>query len=283
MPTLYAVVQVKGESLVLAGTWLDAFGRLGGFETVAGPPPLRSGENDCWIGTRVASRFGLRPGDAVRVRYREAARSYWVRGVVATGAAEDNQILAELESVQALAGTPGKANVILARVSGEPAEVEAILAKIAARFPGAAVNALRQVTESEFRVLERIRGALLGTTLVVLLVSGLCVLATMTAQAFERRPTIGTLKAMGATNGRLCALFLGEAATLALAAAGLGFAGGVTLARWLGGTLFTAAVDIRWATLPLCAGVTLGIAWAGTLLPLRLVRETQPAVILRGE
>ena len=38
-PYLYAVVEAKGESVVLAGTWLDQFARLGGFELKAGSPP----------------------------------------------------------------------------------------------------------------------------------------------------------------------------------------------------------------------------------------------------
>jgi ABC-type antimicrobial peptide transport system permease subunit len=55
------------------------------------------------------------------------------------------------------------------------------------------------------------------------------------------------------------------------------------LARWLGETLFAATVAVRWTTLPVVAAVAVVIALVGTLLPLRLVRQTQPAVILRGE
>src|SRR3989344_5453384 len=119
------------------------------------------------------------------------------------------------------------------------------------RFPAAAVNPLRQVTEAEFRVVERIRWVLLGTTLVVLVVTGLCVLATMTALAFERRQTIGTMKALGATNLRLSLLFLSEAAALALVASAAGFLGGLALARWVGATLFAPGGRLGWGTLPL--------------------------------
>jgi putative ABC transport system permease protein len=145
------------------------------------------------------------------------------------------------------------------------------------------VNLLRQVTESEFHVVGKIRWSLVGTTLAVLIVTALCVLSTMTALAFERRRTVGTLKALGATEARLAGLFLGEAALLAAVASGLGFLAGVALARWWGETLFAATVTLRWATLPLVIGVTLAVALLGTLFPLRLVRRTQPAVILRGE
>ena len=236
-----------------------------------------------WVGVGVAQRFELKPGDALRVRYRDNEQTFRLAGVLATGAAEDNQILADLSQVQALAGSPGKLNVILARAAGEATAVEKTVSDLAARFPAAAVNPLRQVTEAEFHVVQRIRWALLGTTLVVLVVTALCVLSTMTALAFERRRTVGTLKALGATEARLAGLFLGEAAVLAVVASGIGFFAGVALARWLGATLFAASITMRWATLPLVTVVTVAVALLGTLLPLRLVRRTQPAVILRGE
>lgn len=283
-PYLYAVVELEGESVVLAGTWLDQFNRLGAFEREAGTPPSMRGPGDVvWLGTRVARRFSLQPGDSVLLRYRDGFGKFRVAGILATGAAEDNQILAALDAVQALTAASGKLNAILVRAAGESAAIEQTAAELAGRFPGAAVSPLRQVTQSEYRVVDRIRWALLGTTLVVLVVTALCVLATMTALAFERRQTIGTLKALGATEERLAALFLGEAAALALLASGVGFLAGMWLTRWLGGTLFAAPVSLRWATLPLVAAVSVAVAVVGTLLPLRLVRQIQPAVILRGE
>jgi len=284
-PYLYAIGEVKGASVVLAGTWLDQFARLGGFQVDAGAAPVAS-ENShdrIWAGSVAARRLELEPGDRVVVRYAGSERAYQLEGIFSTGAAEDAQLLADLESVQALAATPDSLNVILARVAGDAPDIERKVAGLAARFPAAAVNPLRQVTQAEFQVVERIRWALAGVTLVVLVITSLCVLATMTAQAFERRQTVGTLKALGATEARLAALFLGEAMVLALLAAAVGFLAGMGLARWLGATLFAASVTLRWSALPLVLLVTLSVALAGALFPLRLVRQTQPAVILRGE
>ena len=284
VPYLYAVVELKGESVVLAGTWLDQFTGLGGFRLTAGDAPgSEAGRDKCWVGAAVAGRFELSPGETIALRYREAVYTCQVAGVVETGQAEDNQVLADLAAVQALAGAAGRLNVILARAGGDAAAIEQTVQEFSALFPQASVNPLRQVTESEFRVVQQIRGAVLGTTGVVLLITALCVLATMTALAFERRRTIGTLKALGASNARISWLFLSEAAVLALVATAAGFPAGVGLARWLGETLFAATVAVRWTTLPVVAAVAVTIALVGTLLPLRLVRQTQPAVILRGE
>ncbi len=284
VPYLYAVVELKDESVVLAGTWLDQFAGLGGFRLRAGDAPVsREDLSQCWVGAAVAGRFKLSPGETIALRYREAEYICQVAGVVETGQAEDNQVLADLAAVQALAGAAGRLNVILARAGGDAAAIEQTVQEFAALFQQASVNPLRQVTESEFRVVQQIRGAVLGTTGVVLLITALCVLATMTALAFERRRTIGTLKALGASNAHISWLFLSEAAVLALVATAAGFPAGVGLARWLGETLFAATVAVRWTTLPVVAAVAVAIALTGTLLPLRLVRQTQPAVILRGE
>jgi len=284
-PYLFAIGEVKGQTVVVAGTWLDQFARLGGYQVEAGAAPAADGESHgrLWAGAVAARRLELKPGDRVVVRYAGSERAFELVGILSTGAAGDTQLLADLDTVQSLAASPDSLNVILARVAGDAPDIERKVAGLAARFPNAAVNPLRQVTRAEFQVVERIRWALAGVTLVVLVITSLCVLATMTAQAFERRQTVGTLKALGATEARLAALFLGEAVAMALLAAGVGFFAGVVLARWLGATLFAASVTLRWSALPLVLLVTLGVALAGAFFPLRLVRQTQPAVILRGE
>ena len=122
VPYLYAVVELKGESVVLAGTWLDQFTGLGGFRLTAGDAPgSEAGSDKCWVGAAVAARFDLRPGESVTLRYREATYTCQVAGVVETGQAEDNQVLADLAAVQALAGAAGRLNVILARAGGDAA------------------------------------------------------------------------------------------------------------------------------------------------------------------
>lgn len=283
VPNLFAVVTLKGESLVLAGTWLDQFSQMGGFELLQGSAPDARDDDRCWAGVAVAQRFGLNAGDSVELAYRDATHTCVVAGVIETGQAEDTQILAALTRVQALVGSSEGLNVILARVRGEASEVERTVTVLSAALETGSVTPLRQITESEFRVVDRIRRVAMGTTLVVLVITTLCVLATLTSLAFERQKTIATLKAMGATNARISFIFLSEGVVLALLASALGFGVGLGLASWLGGALFAASVSVRWVILPWVVGVTLGIALIGTLFPMRLVRRTQPAVILRGE
>ena len=293
VPSFLMVVEVDGHSVVLNGTWLDQFTELGGFKLLGGRLPESRDDDGCWLGRNVAEQFGLDVNanandsygnsDAVQLAYRDSSFTCQVEGVLESGQAEDNQIFAALPTVERLSGVSGRLNVILARATGDAAAVENTVAEISVAAPSASVNALRQITESEFRVVERIRRAAAGTTLVVLVTIALCVWTTMTSLAFERQQTIGTLKALGASNLRVGLIFLAEAVVLAVLASVIGFATGQGLAVWLGGTLFSAGVNVRWVTLPWAAAVTVSIAVLGTIFPLRLTQRTQPAVILRGE
>ena len=287
VPALYAVVEMDGENVVLNGTWLGQFARQGGFEVLEGRAPASGGEAEdkagCWLGRSVAQRFSRRVGDAIEIQYRESSLACRIEGVIETGQAEDNQIIAALPVVEELTGSTGRLNVILARAAGDASAVGQAVEALAAAAPAASVTPLRQITESEFRVVNRIRRVAAGTTLVVLVITALCVLTTMTSLAFERQKTIGTMKALGASNLRISLIFLAEGVILALIATALGFLAGQALAVWLGGTMFSAGVSLRWITLPWAAAVTAAIAILGTLFPIRVAQRVEPAVILRGE
>src|SRR3989338_7674319 len=163
VPYLYAVVEARGESVVLAGTRLESFARPRGFAAEAGPPPARGPPGAAWVGASVARRFGLKPGDSLVIRYRDAFQALRVEGVLSTGAAEDNQVLAALATVGRLPARRGL-NTILARAEGDAAGIEQTAAALGARFPAAAVNPLRQVTGAEVRGGGGVRWGRLGGT-----------------------------------------------------------------------------------------------------------------------
>ncbi|MFQ5927522.1 MAG: ABC transporter permease, partial [Terriglobia bacterium] len=242
LPYLYAVTQVEGQSVVLAGMWLDrardlrAAAELRG-QWIADP----SDATHCLVGAALAARFELTPGSRLEVDYRGTRRQLQVAGVLRTGGQEESQILVNLPVAQALAGTPGKASVLLVRAEGGPEELAALARELSARFPALTVKPLREIAESEVRVLARIRGMLWATTAVILLLTALCVLATMTALAAERRREIGLIKALGGSGRKINQLFLAEAALGALAAGVVGASLGIGLSRWLGQQIFASA------------------------------------------
>ncbi|MBI3696171.1 MAG: ABC transporter permease [Acidobacteria bacterium] len=270
-PFLYAVQAVNGEPVVLAGVDFVRAEPLTSYWQVAGSRrPLAA---ECLTGERVAERFHLHPGSTLEV----AGQQRRVVGIVSTGGAEDSQVLIPIDE----AGLGNRASLIAVRVDG--ARVEQARAELARALPEAEVRVLRAVVESEAGVVLKIRGTLLGLTLLVLLIVMLCVMNNFGAIVYQRRKEIGILKAIGGSDRRIAALFAAEAAAVALAGSLGGFALGWLLARWLGWQIFHQPVETRWEVLPPVAGVTLLVALAAIVVPLRRVRRIEPAVILRGE
>jgi putative ABC transport system permease protein len=91
------------------------------------------------------------------------------------------------------------------------------------------------------------------------------------------------MKAMGATNASVSALFLTEHLMLALIGGAIGFIFGAGLARFLGESVFGAAASPRIVLLPIVLGLAALVALAGGLIPLRRAAHFDPAPILRGE
>lgn len=283
LPYLYAVAQFNGESVVLAGTYLHQASALRATAELEGEWPENSSDRrHCLVGASVAAHFQLGPGSRFAVDYRGVSRELEVAGIMRTGGPEDSQVLVPLPVVQELTHAPGRASALLVRAAGGPAELDALARELSRRFSIQA-KALREIAESEVRVLTRIRGMLWATTAVVLLLTAVCVLSTMMTLAIERRREIGLLKALGGSGRDVRRLFLAEAALLALPAGLLGAGLGLALSQWLGQAVFASAVSLRWVTLPAAVAVALAVAVAGTLAALQLAGRAEPAVILRGE
>jgi putative ABC transport system permease protein len=142
---------------------------------------------------------------------------------------------------------------------------------------------VRQVTEGEANVLGKTRSTLLWSAAFIVSIAALCVLATLMGWVFDRRRDFAIMKALGASD-RLIALFVaGEAMILGFAGALIGFAFGVGIAEMIGHVNFHASVSPRLSVLPSVLLGALLVTLVSTLLPLRLLRAIQPAMILRGE
>ena len=118
--------------------------------------------------------------------------------------------------------------------------------------------------------------------LLILVLTSLCVLATMAALAIERREDVGLMKALGGSISRVVGLFLAEVGVLGAAGGAIGCLAGMILTRWMGHRLFGATISMRWEIIPLTIALMIGVALAGAS-PLRMLGNVKPAVIFRGE
>lgn len=202
-------------------------------------------------------------------------------GTVRTGAGEDSRVYLAMPEFQAWTGLPP--TVIEIAASGTPDEVSALLHKLQQTLPSADVHAVRQVTEGEANVLGKTRSTLLSSAAFIVCTAALCVLATLMGWVFDRRRDFAIMKALGASDGLIAMFVAGEAAALACVGAVAGFAAGIGIAALIGRLNFNAPISPQFRVFPAVLIGALTVTLVATLLPLRLLRRIQPAMILRGE
>ena len=235
----------------------------------------------CEVGQRAVETLQLRTGDTVSLTNGSRHVSCHVQVLPSIGGAEDSQIFLELQATQTLLNQPGRISLIQLSVPGTPQQIQNYIASLR-RLPGAEVRPIRQFTEGEAKIYNRISGILSATVALVLVLTALCVMAAMTNVAMERRNDVGLMKAIGGATRRVLRLFLAEAALLGLTGGVLGAAVGILLSMWLGKAVFGIAARPRMIVYPVAVALTIIVAIAGAF-PLRRLANIRPAAVFRGE
>jgi putative ABC transport system permease protein len=246
------------------------------------PAILTDGLPYCNLGARVASQLHVKMHDKLVLRNGKTEETCSVWYVLPYGGQEDNQIFVNIRTAQHLAGLPGRLSLVQATVQGTPQSIERYVAGLQQRLPNADVRPIRQFTEGEAKIYNRISGLLTATVGIVLLLTGLCVMAAMTNVAMERKMDVGLMKAIGGSVRRVLRLFLAEAALLGLAGGLIGGAAGIFLSIGLGKAVFGVAARPRLIVYPISVGLTVFVAILSAF-PLRRLASIRPASVFRGE
>jgi putative ABC transport system permease protein len=294
VPYLYAIANISvgntTQPAIVSGTWLDRMAELAPWWKIQGGPVTdRNDSLHCLAGQVVARQLGLAPGSSVELQYADRAGNHsvklYVSGIVESGGQEDNQIIANLHVVQRLLNLEINTNrigLIQAILPGTPTEIEHAITQISAAMPDVDVRPIPQIAQAEGQLLPRIQGLIYAMVALILVLTALCVFASMAALAMERRRDVGLMKAIGGKMSRIVAIFLTEAGALGLAGALIGYVVGIFLSRWIGWRAFGVAINARLEVLPLVVALMVGVSLAGAF-PLRLLGRIRPAEILRGE
>jgi putative ABC transport system permease protein len=251
-------------------------------EMATQPQRLPDSLEACDLGARVAVQLNAREGSTLQLRKGSSELSCHVARVLSYGGQEDTQISVHIQAAQRLAGMPGRISLIQISVPGTSHAINGYIADLAQRLPDADVHGIRQFTEGEAKIYNRISGLLTGTVALVLALTALCVMAAMTNVAMERKTDVGLMKAIGGATRRVLRLFLAEAAVLGLAGGVLGGAAGIVLSIWLGKAVFGLAARPRLIVYPVAVALTIIVAIAGAY-PLRRLASVRPASVFRGD
>jgi putative ABC transport system permease protein len=264
------------------------------------------GAKECILGKSFARSAGLKLGDTLQIETPKPGILLTVTGILTSGGAEDNAIVAPLAVAQKLADKPGVYRQLSVSALTKPEDafakrdpksmsaaeferwscspyVSSIAYSIKQVLPGAEVRVVRRVAEGEGAILTRVRMLLWLVTGAALLAAALAVGASSAASVIERRMEIGLMKALGAGSGTVGFLLAAEQLLLAFVGGGAGYALGIILARLLGEGIFGAAPEPSLIVFLVVIALATGVTLLGSAIPLRRASRYKPAPILRGE
>jgi putative ABC transport system permease protein len=254
------------------------------------------------LGERLATKIHKKPGDTLDV----SGRQLTVSGILSTGAGEDDQIVAPLALAQQILGKPGAVRRVYVSALTKPQDalairdpktmtpevydrwycspyVQSIAYQLQEVIPHSHAEQIRQVAQNEGTVLSRIKGLMLLVTLAALFASALAVSAAMATAIYERRVEVGLMKALGAGDLAVSAIFFAEALLLALAGGIAGFSAGALLARQIGRSIFNSQISIEPVLFPIILAIAVFVTFAGSAAAIRRAVKFDPVFALRGE
>jgi putative ABC transport system permease protein len=285
---------------------------------VAGAWP-EDNSQDVLVGERLAQRLEKRAGDSLTLeptfsQNQEEARhpaamkgrTLRVSGILSTGGAEDDQIVAPLSLAQEILGKPGAVRRVYVSALTKPEDAlarrdpkslsgamydrwycspypQSIAFQLEEAIPHSHAEQIRQVAQNEGAVLTRVEGLIFLITLAALFASALAVSAAMATAIFERRAEVGLMKALGAPRLMVASVFFAEAALLALIGGIMGFAGGTLLAHQIGQSIFNSQISIPPVLLPVILAIAVIVTFAGSAMAIARAVRMDPVFALRGE
>ena len=257
---------------------------------------------DVLVGERLAAKLNKHAGDTVGINDRQ----FTISGILSTGNVEDDQIVAPLALAQQILAKPGAVRRVYVSAMTKPQDalavrdpktmspevydrwycspyVQSIAYQLQEAIPHSHAEQIRQVAQNEGTVLSRIKGLMLLVTLAALFASALAVSAAMATAIFERRVEVGLMKALGAGNVTVAAIFFAEAMLLAIFGGVAGFTTGSLLARQIGRSIFSSQISIQPVLLPIIITIAVVVTFAGSAAAIRRAVKFDPVFALRGE
>ena len=315
------VTDSTGTQLTLTGTWfahhldlatgesLDTgLDKLRGWWTIEGEWATDAEPTGVMLGADYAARNSLKPGDTLTLSRGGSSVELRVKGIYESGDGADSGIYAPLKTAQTLLGQSGVVGSVevsalttpdndLARKAAKnpqslsvseretwycTAYVSSIAYQIEEVMTDSVARPVRQVAESEGTILAKTQLLMVLVTILSLIASALAIANLVTANVMERSAEIGLMKAVGAKNRSIIALFLSEITIVGLLGGGLGYAAGLGLAQIIGHMVFASPIAFAPVALALVILLVLLVVLGASIPAIRYLLRLNAAEVLHG-
>ena len=310
-PFLYQIVSIDEQQVVLVGTYFNKDVEIKEPYSPHDDPIFSTGvqtispwwevtgewiqdQNDttsAMVGLNVAEKLNLSLGDSFIITYiesyenngNESSYNLNVTGIVETQGNEDNQIFVNLQIAQELTNRPDKLHTVQVSALCNACPVDTFAEEIEEEMPYVETRTVKQLVSAEMNILSKIENMMFLVTIVALLASSLGVMTTMTTSVIERQKEIGLMKSVGAENNKIVSLFLSEAAIIGSIGGILGYIIGIVLSQFIGLSVFNTLINPSFEIIPIAIGISIGVSFLASILPVRRAVKVEPAIVLRGE
>lgn len=320
-PMLNGTVSVNGQNVNLTGTWFnyhmtlptgDAFDtgveEMKSWWQIDGDWP-KDNTDQVLIGQKLAESLQVKTGDTLSYRRADGTQGQFViAGIVSGGGNEDNAILASLPVVQQALNLKGKVSEIevsaittpendLARKAAANPErlsqaereiwyctayVSSIAFQIEEVVNNSSARPVRQIAESEGKILDKTQLLMLLITVLSLISAALGVSNLVSANVMERSREIGLMKALGAKNYEVILMILTETLIAGIAGGIVGYFIGMGFAQVIGYTVFGSAIANNIIVVPIVGSLMVAVILLGSVPAIRTLLSLQPASVLHG-
>lgn len=310
-----------GSEVSAVGTWFEHQMNLPTGETfTTGETELKSwwkvtgnypaeGNAEALVGSKLAAAKNIKVGDVINFQSADGNRgALTVSGIVEGGGDEDNEILIDLAVMQSVMNLPGKIssievsaittpeNELARKAAANPdmlsqqereiwyctAYVSSIAYQIEEVIANSSARPVRQIAESEGKILDKTQLLMLLITILSLLSASLGVSNLVSANIMERSRELGLLKAIGATNLGVILLILTEIFIAGCIGGVAGYIVSLGLAQIIGLTVFDSAIANNIAVIPIVSVLMVLVLLFGSLPAIRMLLSLQPAEVLHG-
>ena len=313
------VKDAKGDEFSFEGTYFDkniglkdepefstGVKSLYGFWGVEGAWPKDESMDEILVGDELAKAKNLKVGDKLSLVGKNGTKEVRVVGILKGASDEAHKLIGSLKLAGDLSGHAGsytKAEVSAMTIPENDLSLKArrnldnldsaeydkwycsayagsIAFQIEENLPNVSAKASLQVSDAESNIVKKIQSLMGIVSIIALVVSAIGITSLMTSEIYRRKKEIGLLKAIGASNFEIYALFASESLVVAFFAGITGAFLGYALSYVMSYIIFSHGIGIAWIVLPISVAFALLISVVGSLMPMRNVINLLPAEVL---